>query len=208
MSYENKLVFKPWGFEHQVYQNDDIVIWFLTINEGQGTSLHCHPNKDTGLIALEGMGELEFISSSHEFVAPYKTMIRRGIFHRTKSLNGPIKLFEIETSNNRNDLIRLSDNYDREGEDYEEGREASVEKLDLEKEGVYNFCNRRLEVRVASSDNCEELFARNIIAFLTGGIFTEEGLRVLKPGDVISGNVLKKLSARFNIVPSKVMIVE
>jgi len=207
MSYEDKVVSKPWGFEHQVYENEDLVVWFLSINEGQETSLHCHRNKDTGLIALEGSGELEFISSSHKFVAPYKTMIRRGIFHRTKAVGGPLRLFEIETSKDRNDLIRLSDNYCREHEDYEEGSAVETEKLDLEDETTHIFCNRKLEVKTISSHDCNSLFANNIIAFLTGGIFTEDGLRILKPGDVVEGIVLKKLSERFVVEPSKVMTI-
>jgi mannose-6-phosphate isomerase-like protein (cupin superfamily) len=209
MSYESRLVHKPWGFEYQVYRNSDLVIWFLTINKDQETSLHCHSNKDTGLIALEGKGELEFLSSSHGFSSPYKTMIRRGIFHRTKAVGGPVKLFEVETSGDRHDLIRLSDSYNRESKDYEAGQDYETEKLDFDSEGVQSFCGRQLEIKLISSkESLEDLYQHNILVFLTGGIFTSSDLRVLKPGDIISGNVLKKLVARFTVIPSKIMVVK
>ena len=48
---------KPWGCEFLAYENDNVAIWHLLIDPWAETSLHCHPNKKTGLIVLEGGGE-------------------------------------------------------------------------------------------------------------------------------------------------------
>ena len=55
MLYEKTVVKKPWGYEYLVYQNDKVALWFLYIGHGHQTSMHCHPNKTTGLILLNGM---------------------------------------------------------------------------------------------------------------------------------------------------------
>ena len=52
MSYDNTIVKKPWGYEYLVYENDEVGLWFLYIAKDQQTSMHCHPNKTTGLILL------------------------------------------------------------------------------------------------------------------------------------------------------------
>ena len=54
-------VTKPWGYEYLAYENDNVGVWILHIKEGESTSMHCHPNKDTGLIVLEG--EVDIIIS-------------------------------------------------------------------------------------------------------------------------------------------------
>ena len=58
MLYEKTVVKKPWGYEYLVYQNEKVALWFLYIGYSQQTSMHCHPNKTTGLILLDGEAEL------------------------------------------------------------------------------------------------------------------------------------------------------
>ena len=44
--YANKVVYKPWGYEYVIYNdNNKIAITLVKINFGHKTSLHCHPKK-------------------------------------------------------------------------------------------------------------------------------------------------------------------
>ena len=65
MSYDKTIVKKPWGYEYLVYENDKVGLWFLHITKDQQTSMHCHPNKTTGLILLDGEAEVSFLSDSY-----------------------------------------------------------------------------------------------------------------------------------------------
>jgi hypothetical protein len=58
------VVQKPWGYEYLIYETPEVALWLLYIEQGKGTSLHCHPKKTTGLILLEGEAELGFIADS------------------------------------------------------------------------------------------------------------------------------------------------
>ena len=121
MLYEKTVVKKPWGYEYLVYQNEKIALWFLYIGYGQQTSMHCHPNKTTGLILLDGKAELSFLTNTVKVEPVTKVMIRKGLFHSTKatSENGA-HVFEIETPVDKHDLVRLEDKYGREGKPYED----------------------------------------------------------------------------------------
>ena len=63
IDYENSVCIKPWGHEFLIYKNKKIGIWFLKINNGHKTSLHCHFNKDTIIICLKGCAKIELINN-------------------------------------------------------------------------------------------------------------------------------------------------
>ena len=121
MSYKKKIVQKPWGYEYLVFENDKVALWFLHIAYNQKTSMHCHPNKTTGLILLDGEAQISFLGDKFDLKPVSKTMIRKGLFHSTKatSENGAC-VFEIETPVDKHDLVRLEDKYGREGNPYED----------------------------------------------------------------------------------------
>ena len=98
MQYKKTIVKKPWGYEYLVYKNDKVALWFLYIASDHQTSMHCHPNKTTGLILLDGEAELSFLGNTFKLKPASKTMIRQGLFHSTKatSKDGAF-VFEIET---------------------------------------------------------------------------------------------------------------
>ena len=77
------LVKKPWGEEYCVFRNDQVSIWLLKILPDQKTSLHCHPNKKTGLILLKGDATVNLIERSFPIEGFTKIMIRNGMFHQT-----------------------------------------------------------------------------------------------------------------------------
>jgi hypothetical protein len=57
--------------------------------------------------------ELSFIADK-KISAPEKQMLRRGLFHSTKRFSeGGIFMLEVETPKDKNDLVRLDDEYGR-----------------------------------------------------------------------------------------------
>tara|TARA_R100000008_G_scaffold63128_1_gene40377 strand:+ start:531 stop:1232 length:702 start_codon:yes stop_codon:yes gene_type:complete len=216
MSYDNTIVKKPWGYEYLAYQNDKVGLWFLYIAKGQQTSMHCHPNKTTGLILLDGEATLSFLGDSFNLKPVSettvmgdvsKTMIRKGLFHSTKatSENGAF-VFEIETPVDKHDLVRLEDKYGREGKPYEDSTFETPKQEDCfwiedlpentSKEYEFANCNIRVEnisdIGVLNKKEDDE----NIM-FLDGGIVTEKGDMVAQAGDIVSGHIVKKLIKLF-----------
>jgi len=203
--YKTQAVSKPWGEEYLVYDGSEVQIWYLDIKPGKSTSLHCHPNKNTGLIMLSGWGRVEFLSGAEELkLAPYKTMIRAGVFHSTYSdfvynnRNGEgLKLFEIETSKDRNDLVRMRDEHGRENEAYETTLIDKPEgHLWIEKEGLYRWCGYYMTLQALNQDECLSVTNREIIIVLEGYLMAGNNI-ITKPGDTISGESLKKLVTAF-----------
>ncbi len=150
MSHDINIVKKPWGYEYLVYQNNDVGLWFLYIAPNQSTSMHCHPKKTTGLVLLDGEAEISFLADSRKLKSIDKVMIRRGLFHSTKAISDKgAFIFEIETPTDKQDLVRLNDQYGREFKPYEDCSFEQLKtdnclwieepKLEIaEKYGVYN----------------------------------------------------------------------
>ncbi len=199
------VVTKPWGYEYLAYQNESVALWVLHINQNEKTSLHCHPNKSTGLVVLNGIAEINFIADNRILEGPAKQMIRRGLFHQTTALSkGGVDLFEIETPVDKNDLVRLKDTYGRSEIGYEK-EEYSIPKTEeclwlFPDDTVQMFekfnCNITLEKTTSGSS----LYSKNdddIIVFLSGGLFkVVEGRQhnVVIPGDVGYAKIVKQVA--------------
>tara|TARA_R100001377_G_scaffold56429_1_gene33587 strand:- start:339 stop:995 length:657 start_codon:yes stop_codon:yes gene_type:complete len=199
MQYEKTIVKKPWGYEYLVYQNDKVALWFLYIGYNQQTSMHCHPNKTTGLILLDGEAEISFLGNSFKVNPISKTMIRKGLFHSTKAIskNGAY-IFEIETPVDKHDLVRLEDRYGREGSPYEDSTFETPKKEEClwidNLNSEYNFSN--CNIKIENVVNIETLFNKTSnenVVFLDGGIETKNGQLVAQAGDVVEHGTLKKL---------------
>ena len=86
----------------------------MNINEGQSTSFHCHPNKVTALVVLESNGLIcKSISHQRDLYKGDIVLIDKGVFHQTTSFMLSATVMEIETPNNKNDLVRYKDIYGR-----------------------------------------------------------------------------------------------
>jgi len=211
--YEKTVVKKPWGYEYLVYQNDKVALWFLYIGSEQQTSMHCHPNKTTGLILLDGEAELSFLTNTVNVKPVTKVMIRKGLFHSTKAIseNGAC-VFEIETPVDKHDLVRLDDKYGREGTPYEDSTFETPKAEDClwinDSDSDYNFSGCSLKVEVIDSVNKfnKKDDEENII-FLRGGIKTDNGNFVAQAGDVVSSTIIKKLIKLFTIVSDNTIIM-
>ena len=65
--YDNRLVKKPWGYEYVVYRHkNNLSVTLLKINYNQSTSLHCHPQKKSGFILLNGQAYFNLVYGKND----------------------------------------------------------------------------------------------------------------------------------------------
>lgn len=214
MDYSGKLIRKPWGVEYELYRNPNVAIWHLTIREGKRTSLHCHPNKKTGLIVLKGRCLVYFLSGTPVPLTPGdKIMIRHGVFHQTKPMTGTgeCELLEVETPPDKDDLIRLEDDYGRAGAPMEsEGEPFDAPQFSRECELMLGDCSLRMSYRQENQVGHPYCLATKIIV-LDGGIkatLKGQDVWVLHHGDVVDTRTLALLAGKFTPVPSTVLEVK
>jgi len=211
--YDNRVVYKPWGYEYTIYRNSNhLCVTLLRINYNKSTSLHCHPKKKTGFILISGRALIQlglWKSSSELYSAPSKLMIRTGLFHSTKAVskNGVFAL-EFETPVNKNDLIRYKDHYGRQSKPYE-GKKFTksigskflkFRKPKLGKSQIYKIGKVIISLEVHK--NFKKLTKNKmstIFAIIDGGVIDKFGRNVLSYGDIIRTGTLNKLSEVFKI---------
>jgi len=217
MRYENNIVKKPWGYEYLAYENDECALWFLHINKDQRTSMHCHPNKTTGLALLNGEAIVSFLNDDNPLAPVSKIMIRKGLFHSTMAIsNKGADVFEIETPVDKYDLVRLRDSYGREGKPYEDSSHDIpkqeeclwIENPSKGETNVYEFSNCVLTVKnILGVDEFNSLDLSANVMFLQGGIVTQYGINVAGAGDIVSTKVLRQLTKVFNAVKENTIIM-
>jgi len=133
IEYKNKVCVKPWGHEFLVFQNKRVAIWCLTIKKGHQTSLHCHFNKDTQIIVLKGAAKISLTDNKHIALSEMSSVfLPHYNFHGISALSDEVCLLEIEIFNHnldysdKNDLLRINDDYNRN----KTGYESSVKVLE------------------------------------------------------------------------------
>lgn len=205
--YEGIIVRKPWGYEYLMYQSDRIGLWYLHIDEGARTSLHCHPGKKTGYILLSGEAEVSFLNDSVTLRPVTKLMLREGLFHSTKAVSpGGIHVLEVESPPDKGNLVRLDDHYGREKQPYE-GSEAAIPMtsdcvtLARPVPGTpAGYPVPGATLLVESFHDLTPLKSRppsEIILIMDGGLMSSTDEYILAPGDVVSIATLKRLSESF-----------
>jgi mannose-6-phosphate isomerase-like protein (cupin superfamily) len=117
VDYSRAPVLKPWGEEREWNSTKHFSMWRLAINVGQQTSMHCHTTKTTVLEVQTGEVLLETFTGTRALRQGDCVLIEPGCFHRIKSPTGAV-VIELEWPPNRNDLVRISDAYGREGKGY------------------------------------------------------------------------------------------
>lgn len=118
--YLDAMIGKPWGHEYRVYADTLIDVWKLSLNVGHATSMHCHPRKETVLMCLDGMVQINFLNGSIQLAAGCFARLPKGVFHSTINIGSDAAhLVEVETPRNKFDLIRKRDRYGRQGAPYE-----------------------------------------------------------------------------------------
>ena len=214
------VVNKPWGYEYLIYENDQIAMWLLHIKCGEKTSMHCHPTKTTGLVLLQGDAELSFIADKKIISAPEKQMLRRGLFHSTKAISKDgIFMLEVETPKDKNDLVRLDDEYGRADTGYESSEYEVIKSSDclwFSEPGpgqVDEYYLNDVKLEVESSSQIDFINSKkdsDIIVFLRGGLGKIiDGRRHLAtiPGDVGRADIVKRVAKEMTFLEKDTLIL-
>ena len=212
-NYNTNIVKKPWGYEYLAYENEYVAIWFLYIKHNHATSFHCHPNKTTGLILLDGQAETSFLNNTNKLNPTNKIMIRKGLFHSTKATDERgAWIFEIETPVDKQDLVRFKDSYGREGKPYEDETFEIPKAEDClwikNTPEIYNFANCMLDVKnITDVNEFTDIDDLLNVMFLKGGLLTDYDQKVAGPGDIVLSSTIKELTEVFKKVDPSTLIM-
>ena len=175
--------------------------------------MHCHPNKTTGLILLDGEAQISFLGDKFDLKPVSKTMIRKGLFHSTKATSeSGAYVFEIETPVDKHDLVRLEDKYGREGNPYEDETHEAPKQDDClwiedgDKDYKFGNCDIKVETVNDVSQFNEKHDDENIV-FLDGGIEDGESNMVAQAGDVVTCYIIKRLIKLFPYIQRNTLIM-
>lgn len=200
IDFHKNVVNKPWGYEYLMYDNGKVALWFLHIRKGEETSLHCHSRKKTGLILLSGEAKVSFLNDGQTIQGLSKLMIRQGLFHSTRAASEDgVYIIEVETPNDKPDLVRLLDKYGREGKPY--GAEGIVRPVDADCVLVHGKmepkklqgCTLRVET-FADTHGFKNRPAGQALVVLEGGLVSRKGIPVLAEGDIVWSHNLDRLT--------------
>ena len=205
--YSKVVVKKPWGYEYLIFSNDEIAVWILYLKAGAQTSMHCHPNKKTSLVVLEGTVDCSTITERLGRCAGEGLLIDRGVFHQTttSSETGAF-VMEIETPVNKRDLVRLKDKYGREGKGYESEDQHSFNTQNYNYISLQNLrIQHNLKKRFGQCsmtfkkltdekimDEILELNPEDVICLLKGQLLGPSSQSVVEVGDTMTVGALRK----------------
>lgn len=193
---------KPWGHESLAYQSSEVAIWHLFINPWQSTSLHCHPNKKTGLVVLNGAARVSFLSGKEKLFAGEKVILRQGVFHSTTNMsNETLQLFEIETPVDKSDIVRIDDHYGRTGQPYGNEEKIEVEDISYMWDKTEDKIFQKIQigscwVQVEKIDGNNRFSQSSVYMIIHGGLYFQENM-IAAPGDVLTGKSFQSLCDDF-----------
>ena len=207
----NYFVPKPWGREYICWESNDCAIWVLEINENKSTSFHCHTEKNTGLVVLEGEVNLKLINSEYNFKALEKINIFRGRFHQSTAVGSNAVMIEVEAPVNKKDLIRWEDSNGRKNSLYENERvifENTENIIQLGNKEVHTKTQiyKNLTLDIYSPDEYNLSNKKHSLYILLAGAIVENNVRIVIPGDVMSNEVLTKILARFTLTKDALLL--
>jgi len=211
--YDDKVVYKPWGYEYVIFRNrKHLSVTLLKINHNKKTSLHCHPKKKTGFIVISGKALIQlglWKDTAKHYQSPSKLMIRTGLFHSIKAVSKKgIFALEFETPFDKNDLVRFKDSYGRQSKPYE-GKNftkkigsdfVKFKKPKLGKNQLFTI--NKVKISLEVHKNFKNLINKKnstIFAIIDGKVVDRHSRNILSYGDIIRTGTLKKLSEIFKI---------
>ena len=202
-NFKNVVVKKPWGYEYLFFTSPELSIWILKIQKNQKTSMHCHKGKKTSLILLEGEANVYTLNGTLKLKSGNIITIDQGAFHRTSSeFDKDILVMEIETPTNKNDIIRLKDEYKRSNSGYEtkqfftkiEEKKLYLNYEDAKKKPVI-LGNYQICIINSDSNNIDEILTENLLFPIKTNI--EDDHEKKKLGEIYNQNLLKDKSSLF-----------
>ncbi len=210
--YDNIVISKPWGYEYVVYRNkNNLSVTLLNIEHNKSTSLHCHPNKKSGFVLINGKAQFQLglrKKNTEIHSSPSKRMIARGLFHSIKSLSPKgLTILEFETPVDKNDLVRFRDNYGRVQQSYESKNnlkklDSPTLKFNLPKTGIRKYLINNIQINIENHRDFKKLVkndANTIFAILDGSVSDVKGRKILSYGDIVKTEDFKILSKVFKI---------
>jgi mannose-6-phosphate isomerase-like protein (cupin superfamily) len=222
--YSKLVVLKPWGYEYLIFNNDAVAVWILYLNNGAQTSMHCHPNKKTSLVVLEGQAICATLQERLPRRVGEGLLLDRGVFHQTTAIsNDGAVVLEIETPLDKRNLVRLSDRYGREGCGYETADHFSnnlqnYDYLSLDQAYIDNNATKRfgectLTLKgVTSADGLSDLRRlddEDVISVLRGRLVDGQDRTVVETGDTVTiGDITAAAGTRLEVAePVELLII-
>lgn len=184
VSYTNKVCMKPWGYEYLVYESKKIGIWCLTLFQNHKTSMHCHFKKDTWIIVLQGCAKIELFQGTKMLYPMETLLIPKNTFHSLGTYSSHTTILEIEvfhetvTFSDKNDLLRVDDQYKRKPVGYESSVDVITE--DLDKYGFFSLDTHESHIlknltiqrkHIQSKNDIQHIKSSQLCFLLCGSIF-------------------------------------
>lgn len=201
VNFKSVIVNKPWGHEYLMFSNPETEVWSLSLRHQRSTSMHCHPNKRTSLVIIEGRAIFSTLNESWELLPMDTMIIDQGVFHSTQCVSKEgLRLLEFESPPMKHDLLRLEDKYGRAQKGYEgaEGMIADSKKLRLFGAKSFNQLKDIGEtklylkkVRITKDIIKSTSKSSTLAALLGGSIKSKTGERMYFPTNVIAAGELK-----------------
>jgi rfaE bifunctional protein nucleotidyltransferase chain/domain len=202
--YKNKVCIKPWGYEFLVYESNRIGMWYLNIIKDSQTSLHTHFHKDTLLFCISGTAKINLIDGEQLELGPLQSIyIPKYKFHGIGSFSQESYLLEIEIFDtntkftDKNDLLRIDDQYNRKNTGYESSVNTICESIDsfkhfFLKEGFTDTIEN-IDFNVWNlTETSMQLIKKNVHNIILKGSVTIEG-SILKEGSFIKTTDIKSI---------------
>ncbi len=221
--YSQVVVKKPWGYEYLIFQNDSVAVWVLYLKHGAETSMHCHPNKKTSLVVLEGKVQCTTVEATNDRSAGEGLLIAKGVFQQTKAVSEEgAFVMEIETPVNKRDLVRLRDKYGRKGQGHEDSGSHSLNtqnykyitfngpEIHYNRKKWFGQCTLTFR-RVTDSKQLGELLKledHDVISMLEGKITDDAGKAITEVGDTITVGTLKSSKGLKVTSPTEILITK
>lgn len=207
----NYYVPKPWGREYICWESEDCAIWVLEINENKSTSFHCHTEKNTGLVVLEGEVNLKLINSEYNFKSLEKINIFRGRFHQSTAVGGSAVMIEVESPVKKKDLIRWEDSNGRKNSLYENEKvifehPENIIKLGNKEVHTKTQIYKNLTLDIYNPEEYNLSNKKHSLYILLAGAIVENNEKIVIPGDAMSNEVLAKILARFTLTKDALLL--
>ena len=184
-----------------MFSNPETEVWSLSLRHQRSTSMHCHPNKKTTLMIIEGRALFSTLNESWELLPMDAMIIDSGVYHSTQCISKEgLKLLEFESPPMKHDLLRLEDKYGRAQKGYEgaEGMTADSKKLRF-----FNASNHNKSKNINGAKVCFKKArtpkditrttakSSTLVALLSGSITSKTGERMYFPTNIVSAEELK-----------------
>jgi len=202
VDYKNQVCIKPWGYEFLIYESKKLGTWFLEINKNVGTSTHTHFNKDTIMIVIHGKIRLNMVDSYNVYGEGSIIYIPKRKFHGLNSFTEKSFVMEIEIFDDnidfsdKNDLLRLVDNYKRDITGYANSVNIQTENLERYNyfylENNLNHIVEKTEIYFGElKDICKKNTKNDIYILYENNILINN--KIINPGSLLNDEEITNL---------------